>query len=49
MRLALETNYALLEINYHGSLGFGEEFINSLPGNCGNLDVNDVHVNFFIY
>lgn len=27
--------------NYHGSLGRGEQFVQSLIGQCGTLDVND--------
>ncbi|KAH7665829.1 Acylaminoacyl-peptidase protein [Dioscorea alata] len=34
--------YYLLIINYRGSLGFGEEALQSLPGKIGSQDVNDI-------
>uniref|UniRef100_A0A2C9UDP0 acylaminoacyl-peptidase n=1 Tax=Manihot esculenta TaxID=3983 RepID=A0A2C9UDP0_MANES len=34
--------YSLLIVNYRGSLGFGEEALQSLLGRAGSQDVNDV-------
>ncbi|XP_073266827.1 acylamino-acid-releasing enzyme-like isoform X2 [Populus alba] len=34
--------YSLLIVNYRGSLGFGEEALQSIPGKVGSQDVNDV-------
>uniref|UniRef100_A0A914RU58 Peptidase S9 prolyl oligopeptidase catalytic domain-containing protein n=1 Tax=Parascaris equorum TaxID=6256 RepID=A0A914RU58_PAREQ len=40
--LLLNSGYAVLAINYHGSIGYGDNFVRSLPGHCGDLDVKDV-------
>ncbi|KAJ3673879.1 hypothetical protein LUZ60_005871 [Juncus effusus] len=34
--------FNILMVNYRGSLGFGEEVLQSLPGKIGSQDVNDV-------
>jgi len=34
--------YAILMVNYRGSLGFGQDSINSLLGNIGRQDTDDV-------
>lgn len=34
-------------VNYRGSLGFGQDNIDSLPGNIGTQDVKDVQVKHF--
>ncbi|KAJ3586774.1 hypothetical protein NHX12_013167 [Muraenolepis orangiensis] len=35
--------FAVLLVNYRGSIGFGQDSILSLPGNVGSQDVQDVH------
>ncbi|XP_073229262.1 acylamino-acid-releasing enzyme-like isoform X2 [Porites lutea] len=34
--------FAILSVNYRGSLGFGQSSLHSLPGNVGTQDVQDV-------
>ncbi|XP_061473804.1 acylamino-acid-releasing enzyme isoform X2 [Rhineura floridana] len=34
--------FAVLLVNYRGSLGFGQDSVDSLPGNVGSQDVKDV-------
>ncbi|KHN87661.1 Acylamino-acid-releasing enzyme [Toxocara canis] len=40
--LLLNSGYAVLAVNYHGSIGYGDKFVRSLLGRCGDLDVKDV-------
>eukprot|EP00615_Pteridomonas_danica_P004735 CAMPEP_0114370038 /NCGR_PEP_ID=MMETSP0101-20121206/32172_1 /TAXON_ID=38822 ORGANISM="Pteridomonas danica, Strain PT" /NCGR_SAMPLE_ID=MMETSP0101 /ASSEMBLY_ACC=CAM_ASM_000211 /LENGTH=464 /DNA_ID=CAMNT_0001521291 /DNA_START=274 /DNA_END=1665 /DNA_ORIENTATION=- len=40
--LAKETNCAILHVNYRGSIGFGSQDLNSLPGKVGTQDVADM-------
>ncbi|VDN53768.1 unnamed protein product [Dracunculus medinensis] len=37
------SGFAVLLVNYRGSIGFGDNFVHSLLGNCGDFDVKDVH------
>lgn len=38
-----ELGFSVLQVNYRGSIGFGQSSIDSLPGNIGTQDVNDIH------
>lgn len=44
--MLLNSGYAVLQVNYHGSLGYGDNFVRSLLGKCGQLEVEDVQVRF---
>jgi acylaminoacyl-peptidase len=35
--------YTICMVNYRGSPGFGQSFIEALPGNIGKMDVQDTH------
>jgi acylaminoacyl-peptidase len=37
------SGYNVITVNYRGSTGFGEDFVQSLPGNIGNQDVKDCY------
>uniref|UniRef100_A0A1I7TC80 Acylamino-acid-releasing enzyme n=1 Tax=Caenorhabditis tropicalis TaxID=1561998 RepID=A0A1I7TC80_9PELO len=39
----LNSGFAVLQVNYRGTVGFGDDFIRALPGNCGDMDVKDCH------
>lgn len=38
----LRSGYAVLYVNYRGSLGLGQQSLESLPGNIGVQDINEV-------
>ena len=40
--LCAHGEYAILLVNYRGSMGFGSSFLNALPTRIGSLDVNDM-------
>jgi acylaminoacyl-peptidase len=40
--------YAVLLVNFRGSIGYGEANVKSLPGKCGDQDVKDVQVMQYI-
>uniref|UniRef100_A0A0N5BDT6 acylaminoacyl-peptidase n=1 Tax=Strongyloides papillosus TaxID=174720 RepID=A0A0N5BDT6_STREA len=42
-QLMLNNGYAVLLVNYHGSLGYGKSFVEALPGKCGTLEVDEIH------
>ncbi|XP_078683967.1 acylamino-acid-releasing enzyme-like [Branchiostoma floridae x Branchiostoma belcheri] len=37
-----QLGFAVLMVNYRGSLGFGQDFVESLPGKVGTQDVTDM-------
>lgn len=39
----VKLGYSIVFPNYRGSLGFGEDGVNALPGHVGTVDVSDVH------
>ena len=39
----LRLGFAVLKVNYRGSVGRGQDSIESLPGHIGDYDVKDVH------
>jgi len=39
--MLLLQGFAVAAINYRGSIGFGQDALESLPGNCGRRDVDD--------
>mmetsp|Transcript_29209 Transcript_29209/g.75210 ORF Transcript_29209/g.75210 Transcript_29209/m.75210 type:complete len:128 (+) Transcript_29209:1554-1937(+) len=38
----VKAGFAVVATNFRGSVGYGQEFVRSLPKHCGDLDVNDV-------
>jgi len=39
----VSSGYNIITVNYRGSTGFGEDFLQSLPGNVGTQDVKDCY------
>ncbi|CEF67807.1 Acylamino-acid-releasing enzyme [Strongyloides ratti] len=43
VQLMLNSGYAVLLVNYHGSIGYGKSFVDELPGKCGTLEIDEIH------
>ena len=37
--ILLSSGFAVVQINYPGSIGFGEDYVQQLPGKVGQVDV----------
>lgn len=43
------SGFALAMVNFRGSAGFGNAFLQALPGHCGDYDIVDTQVPLILF